>query len=454
MKNKLYKLYNKAGIKSDRTKNITKHVLFSLIYKGGAIVANFLLVPITMNYLNTESYGLWLILSSFISWFYFFDIGLGNGLRNKFAEAKAKGDLTLARGYVSSAYYTIGAVSTTLLLIFLGVNFFIDWSKVFNSSARLATDLSYLMPVVFGLFCVQLVVKLVTTIYTADQNHSMQGKINFYTQLISLFVIWLLTFSEKSSLLVFGIVFSALPVLILVGINFVAFGSIYKQFLPSISLWKKEYLRDIFGLGFKFFIIQIAMMILYTTDNFIITQLYGPKAVVPYNIVYKYFSASNMILTMIIVPYWSSITEAYTKKDFAWIQKSLKSLIKISMLSIILLVIMLVMSSWVYKVWIGNKVSIPFSISFYTSLYFAVNIFINPFNVVLNGTAKIKVQLYCFLVAGIINIPLSIFLAKNMNFGVSGVIIATTICLIPFAIIAPNQVYKIINKKAKGIWNE
>lgn len=450
----LHKLYNKIGIKSDRTKNITKHLLVSFIFKGGSILASFLLVPITMNYLDTKSYGLWLILSSFISWFYFFDIGLGNGLQNMFAEAKAKDDMTLARGYVSTAYFTIAAVSTLLLIVFLGANFFIDWSKIFNSSAKLASDLNYLMPVLFGLFCLQLVVKLITTIYTADQNHSMQGKINFYTQAISLLAIWLLTFTEKNSLLVFGIVFSTLPVLILLGMNFFAFGSTYKQFLPSILLWKKEYLKDIFGLGFKFFLIQMAMMILYSTDNFIIAQLYGTEAVVPYNIVYKYFSASNMVLTMIIVPYWSSITEAFVKEDFVWLRKSLKSLIKIAMVSMVLLIAMLLLSPWIYKIWIGDKVSIPFFLSLYTSLYFAINIFCNPFNVILNGTAKIKLQLYSFLVAGILNIPLSIFLAKNMNFGVSGVIIATTICLIPFAIMAPIQVYKIINKKAVGIWNK
>lgn len=454
MKNKLHKLYDKVGINSDRTKNITKHVLVSFIYKGGSILSSFLLVPITMNYLDTESYGLWLILSSFISWFYFFDIGLGNGLRNKFAEAKAKGDMTLARGYVSSAYFTIGTVSAILLIVFLGANFFIDWSKVFNSDARLAMDLSYLMPAVFGLFCVQLVVKLISTIYTADQNHSMQGKINFFTQVISLLVIWLLTFTEKSSLLVFGIVFSALPVLILLGMNFFAFFNTYKHFSPIISLWKKEYLKDIFGLGFKFFIIQMSGIILFSTDNFIITQIYGPEAVVPYNIVYKYFSASTMVLSMVIVPYWSSITEAYIKEDFDWLKRSMKSVLQISLVSLILLLLMLVVASYVYGFWIGDKIRIPFSLSLYTSLYFALNIFCNPFTVLINGTGKITVQLYSLVITAAINIPLSIFLAKNMNFGVSGVILATTICLVPYAILSPIQSFKILNKRAFGIWNK
>ena len=50
------------------------------------------LVPLTINYLNPTKYGIWITLSSVIGWFSFFDIGLGNGLRNRFAEAIANND--------------------------------------------------------------------------------------------------------------------------------------------------------------------------------------------------------------------------------------------------------------------------------------------------------------------------------------------------------------------------
>ena len=263
MKKSIHKIYSKVGIESNRTKNITKHVLLSVLYKGGSIVCNFLLVPLTINYLDTQNYGIWLTLSSFIAWFSFFDIGLGNGLRNKFAEAKAKEDMTLARGYVSSAYYTIGLVCLCLLLVFIILNIFIDWTRFFNVSSSLKRDLSILMPTVFGFFCLQLVVKLISTIYTADQRHSVEGKINFFTQAGSLFLIWIMTKTSDSSLLTFGIIFSAFPVILLLSLNIIAFNNRYKFYKPSIRLWKKKYLKDIFGLGVKFFIIQISGIILF-----------------------------------------------------------------------------------------------------------------------------------------------------------------------------------------------
>nr|WP_315184823.1 lipopolysaccharide biosynthesis protein [uncultured Flavobacterium sp.] len=454
MKQKIEKLYNKAGIKSDRTKNITKHVVVSFLYKGGSILSSFLLVPLTINFLDTENYGIWLTLSSFIGWFSFFDIGLGNGLRNKFAEAKAKGDLTLAKAYVSSAYFTIGSVCLLLIIVFFGLNFFIDWTRVFNANATMQKELGILMPVVFSFFCLQLVVKLITTIYTADQHHSMQGKVTFYSSALSLLAIWLMTHFAKSSLLIFGIIFSVLPVLLLVGLNVFAFSNKYKEYSPSLILWKKKYLKDIFGLGMKFFIIQMSGIILFSTDNIIITQLFGPKEVVPFNIAFKYISISNMVLSMILAPYWSTITEAYTKGDFDWIKKSMNNLFKISLASIFIVFLMVVVSPFVYKIWIGTNVIVSLSLTIYMAIYFALTIFYSPYTYFLNGVGKVKLQMYSIGLTAIINVPLCVFLSKNLGLGVSGVIIATILCLLPHAILCPIQYSKIINKKANGIWNK
>ena len=127
----------KLGIKSSRTKNITKHVLLSSLYKGGSILLSFLLVPLTINFLNPTNYGIWLVITSFISWFTFFDIGLGHGLRNKFAIAKANGDFKLAKAYISSAYFSIALISISILLLFIIVNLFIDWTIVFNTDQKM-----------------------------------------------------------------------------------------------------------------------------------------------------------------------------------------------------------------------------------------------------------------------------------------------------------------------------
>lgn len=454
MKQTIQKISNRVGIKSDRTKNITKHVMLSFIYKGGSILSSFLLVPLTINYLDTENYGIWLTLSSFIAWFSFFDIGLGNGLRNKFAVAKANGDTLLAKAYVSSAYFTIGAVSLGLILVFFIANIFVDWTAVFNCSDTLQKDLSILMPIVFGFFCLQLVVKLITTIYTADQQHSTQGKIQFFINASSLLLIWIMTKTSESSLLLFGAIFSVLPVVILIIFNFIGFNTRYKNYKPSIALWKKEYLKDIFGLGLKFFVIQIAWVVITTTDNFIITQLFSPKEVVPYNIAFKYFSIASMGFGIVVTPYWSSFTEAYEKGELKWIKQSMKTLLKFILFFIILCLVLLLISDFMYKIWIGNTVQIPFVLSTLMCIYACMMIYLTPFNYFLNGIGKIKLQLLQTVVMACLNVPISIYFSSYLKMEVNGVLLGTIVSITPTIFLSSIQFYLLSNNKEFGIWNK
>ena len=451
----LNEILNKLGISSNRTINLTKHIGLSFLFKLCAILANFMLVPLTINYLGTTNYGVWLIISSFIGWFTFFDVGLGHGLRNKFAEAKAKDDINLVKGYVSSAYFTLALISIVLFFLFFIANFFIDWTQVFNTDKSLEEKLSFLMLIIFSFFVLQLVFKLITTIYTADQKPSVLVLVNFLTQLISLITVWLLLKYTESSLFLFGFVISFIPLLILIGFNLFSFRGVYKDFRPTIKLWKKKYIKDIFGLGLNFFIIQIAAVVLYTTDNLIITHLFSPKEVVPYNLSFKYFSIVSMIFSIIVTPYWSAITDAFAKEDFKWIKKSMKTLMKISLLFSVVIFFMLIMANLFYLFWVGQEVSIPFNLSIFMSIFVMLTIFTQPFTFFINGTGKIKIQLIIGVAMAFINIPISIILVKFFNFGVSGVILATifVICSVLGLIFYPIQYYKIINKKAKGIWN-
>ena len=454
MKNAIQNILEKLGIQSSRTKNITKHVLLSAIFKGGSILANFLLVPLSIRFLDTENYGIWLTLSSFIAWFSFFDIGLGNGLRNKFAEARAKNDTDLARGYVSTAYYSISLICLSFFIISVAISYFVDWTAVFNASQNLYEQLSLLMPIIFGCFSLQLMLKLITSIYIGNQDHSMQGKIGFATAAGSLLLIWVLTQTSESSLLLFGSIFMALPVVLLLLLNLYAFTGAYKAYRPSRVFWKKEYFKDIFGLGLSFFVIQISIIVLFSTDNFIITQLFNPEAVVPYNLSFKYMSIASMVFTIVLTPYWSSITDAYTKGELDWIKQAMKNLMKFTALIIGFIVILVLISPWFYKWWVGDMVKIPFYLTVFMAVYFSILCSYSPFIFFMNGISKIRLQMYSFALGALINIPLSIFLVKYTALGVEGVMLATILCIFPNVILAPMQYLKLINKKAKGIWNK
>ncbi len=97
----LNNIFSKGHERSIKAK---KNIIASFFIRGISIAISLILVPLTINYVNPSRYGIWLTLSSIIAWFSFFDIGLTQGLRNKFAEAKAKGNDELAQIYVSTTF--------------------------------------------------------------------------------------------------------------------------------------------------------------------------------------------------------------------------------------------------------------------------------------------------------------------------------------------------------------
>ena len=109
--NKFIDRYKQSG---ERSKKSVVNIILSFGAKGISIITQLLIVPMTINYVNPTQYGIWLTLSSIIAWIGFFDLGFGNGMRNKVAEAIAKGDVELAKRYVSTTYFAIGAIVAIL----------------------------------------------------------------------------------------------------------------------------------------------------------------------------------------------------------------------------------------------------------------------------------------------------------------------------------------------------
>ena len=436
----------------ERTRKANRHILYSLLVKGGNILVGFMMVPLTISYISEEQYGIWLTLSSIVLWFSFFDFGLGNGLRNKLGEAMANNDIELSRIYVSSAYAIIGLVSAMVFLVFLIINPFLNWSSLLHASESLRAELSMVAFVVFSFFCLSFVLKLIYMIFTADQKPSMTGLFNFVSNLIALIIIFILIKTTEGSLLHLALALGLTPVVVLLFANVFFFSKDYKKFAPSIKYVQPRYFKDLISLGMQFFFIEIAVMILYMTDNVIISQIFTPKEVVPYNIAYKYFSLAEQGFAILCMPFWSAFTEAYIKKEMDWIRSTLDQLYRYWRWLILACVFMVLGANLFYYLWVP-EISVPILLSVCMALFVAVNSWGRIHVSFINGISKVRLELWLCVFVGIINIPLSVFFAKNRNMGTAGVIFATFICALILYGVLFIQHKKIINNTATGIWN-
>lgn len=429
-----------------------KNIAGGFLIKGGSIIISLALVPLTISYVNPSQFGIWLTISSFLTWFSFFDIGFGNGLKNKLGQALALGDLHLARIYVSTTYFMLALISAGLLIVFLAVNYFLDWSRILNAPAALGREVSLLVVLVFTMFAFQLVLQLIFMVSAARQNVVVTSLCGFFGNLISLIIIFVLSKTTQGSLLYLGLASTLSHVVVLIIFSLVLFRGPYRDFIPHYSFVRGSHVKDLMGLGLKFFVIQIGMIFLYNTDNLIISNVLSPAAVTSFNIAYKYFSVITMVGAIVFAPFWAAFTDAHTKGEFQWIRNSVKRLLQFTALMTGVGLVMLLAASTVYRLWVGKAIAIPFSLSLMLFLLTVLNIYRSIFSYYFNGTGKIMLQLYLVVSCGLLNIPLSIYLGRQ--YGTSGVVAATVILCGICAIVETIQYRKLINQTATGIWNK
>lgn len=442
--------YFKKG--HQRSLEAKKNIVASFLIKGISIAISLVLVPLTIHYVNPMQYGIWLTLSSIVAWFSFFDIGFGNGLRNRFTEAKATGNVEKARIYISTTYTFLFLIFLGVWLIFFVVNFFLDWSKILNAPSSMAGDLSKLALIVFSFFCMQIVLKTINTVLIADQKPAKSAFFDMLGQLVALTIIFILTRTTSGSLLNLGIALGFAPIFILIFSTLWFYNKQYKNFAPSFKYVRFDQGKDIMKLGSKFFIIQIASIVIYQTINILISQICGPKDVTVYNIAFKYFGVLTMIFSIVLAPFWSAFTEAKSLNDYDWMIIVIKKLKYLWLFLVIGAFFLLLFSNYFYKLWIGKTVEVPFSVSLAVFSYVIVFNYCAIFSQVTAGLGKIKLQLYMAIIMCIINIPLAILLGKE--FGIVGIIMSSTILSLTSAVWNPIQVKMILDKTAKGIWNE
>lgn len=438
----------------ERSVRAKKNIALSVLLKGINVIIQLLLVPLLLGYLEPVKYGIWLTVGSVINWLYFFDIGLGNGLRNKLAEALARNEKEIARIYVSTSYAVLSAIVIILYLLFLLADRFINWQVVFNTPVELTSEVNLLIIFVFTFFSVNFVARLIGSILNADQKPAINDLIYTSGNIIALVTIYFLSRISEGSLVLVGITIGFSTFLPAVIVSIIFFSKNYKHLKPSFRYVKFGQINELTSLGVKFFVIQIAGVIVFTTDNFIITQLFGPAQVTPYNIALTYFNFAQMGFTILLNPFWAAFTEAFIKNDIEWITTSIKKLSRFWFFIVSMIILMFFFANIFYEVWFSKRIMIPLGLNLLMAIYVIQACWNGIFTTFINATGKIKISFYNAVFSALVNIPLSIFFAKGLELGSSGVILGTITTLSVGSILRPVQYHKIITNKSIGIWNE
>lgn len=435
---------------NSRSVVVKKNILGSLFIKGISILISLLIVPMTLNYVSKELYGIWLTLSSILLWLNFFDIGFTLGLKNKLTEAIALHRWELGKKLVSTTYFMMLVVFLPLCFMLELVVPFFKWSSFLNVNYIYETDIRKTLVVLVACFCFQMILNVLSSIVAAFQKVALSSAFPVIGNLISLCLIYILTKYCEPSLFILSLAISLPPIFVIFIASIILFSDKFKLVRPNYRYVDLTKVKALFSLGAKFFLIQIQGVILFQTTNILITNVSGPLDVTNYNLAYKYLSVAMMAYTIILGPLWPAFTDAYTKKDFTWMNNVYFKMKKIYLYSVFIIGLMIFLSSYVYSLWLGSNVKVPFLMTCCVGIYIIINTWDSLQVSLINGIGCIKLQTYITIIGIVVHIPLSLLLGSYI--GAVGVVISKTFITLLYSICFTIQVKSILSNKASGIW--
>lgn len=421
---------------NSRTRALYKSIRLSALTKVFSILISFLLTPIIYNSLSESSYGIWATLLPIFTWFTFFDFGIGNGLRNKITFCISTDDLDLARKYIANAILTCSIFSILFIIILFILLYFEEGLECLNIKSFNEDIISSIILICIAA-SIGFVLGLINNLYHAVQESHFVTFGQFLNSMTTLLLFIPIYYGYyENSIYLTSIIYSISLILSLVLLSIMFFKK-YPSLMPrlnDINVSSKYFLLKV-GLGF--FILQLASLVIFSTDKLVITSFVGPEETASYDIVYKYFSIMIFVQSIITTPLWSATTDAVTKNDLTWIRAIINKQVMMFYILMLSLILMAYFSEPIFKLWIGDSFKFDGFLVSTMVVFIGIMSWNNIFSTILNGASIMKFQIKMAVLAMFTNIPISIVLIKFLDGGASSVLIGSSISLSFFAIFSP-----------------
>ena len=435
-------------------KNILVNILGAFLVKGGSMLLTLFLLPAYIRFFGNDNVlGIWYTILSIINWVLVFDLGIGNGLRNKLPKALAENNVKEGKTLVSSTYISSVALVVIIGIVGSVVIHLLNWNAILNiDESELALPvLKYAIQIAFIGVLIQFVLKLVTSILYAIQKSGLVNFLTFLSNVIIFIVINLLPAGDTSSSIIamsyFNILAVNLPLLV---VSMILFMGKFKDIRPSFKFWSKDSAKSVLKIGVTLLWLQLIFMVISSTNEFLITAFCGPSSVVDYQVYFRIFNSVASICSLVLIPIWSAVTKAKVEKRYTWIKKTYMLLLGFSVLALILLLAIVLVLQPIVNFWLKED---AITVSMIYGVIFAISGFIflvhNVNTSIGNGFSYFKPQIVFMTIAAVVDIPLAWIFVK-LTGGMIGIVLANIIALIPFEVAQPIFFFRYLNKLIKS----
>jgi O-antigen/teichoic acid export membrane protein len=415
----------------ERHRRVVLTALVTAATQGLTILTALISVPLTVGYLGTERYGLWMTMNSVVAMLGFADLGMANGLLTAISEAHGKDDRQLVGRYVSSAFFMLGGIALILAGAFVIIYPWIPWKQAFNiSSSQAIAEVGPAMCVLVACFLLGMPFGIVYRVQIGYQEGFTASLWAGFGSLLGLGGV-LLAIYLRAGLPWLVLAMAGGPALAALLNNAVLFGIRRPWLRPHWIRVTGAAAGKVLHLGLLFFVLQIAIAFVYSSDNLIAAQVLGPQAVAEYAIFAKLFTVVPLVLGLVIRPLWPAYGESISRGDVPWVKTTLVRSLKLSLLVAALISTLLVaFGPQIVKLWVGPGIVPAFLLLLGLGVWTVLGAAGDAVAMFLNGLNIMRFQTMTALLMTVVAVILKIVLARSIGLPgiVWGTVIAYSIC--------------------------
>ena len=445
-------------LNNSKNSTFAKNSLGSFVVKGLAMLVSLFTTTAYISYFadpkGTGMLAVWFTILSVLTWILVFDLGIGHGLKNKLIAAYEVKDDERVKRLISSSYVSTAVISMLILAlgsvgIWLG-----DMYAVFNISPTLvdATTLKLSLWIILLAICLNFVLKIVGNIFESLQKQGVSNAFAILNTLILLIFASSFWFTNNEQRLI-GIaiaylVASTVPLIIATIYLFLTKFKTYRLSFKYVSLTD---MKSVISLGGLFFIIQICMLLINSTNTFIIQQLYASTtlgATAQFTYYHKIYNVAITIVSLVSGPLWAIVAKAKSSGDMKYVKAINKVLFIIAGVFIVFDLLVFACLPLIFQVWIPNA---EFTFSWVANAVFALTSVIVTisvlFTTISNGLSKLKFQIAGFIAGLCLKIGsvavIAILLSKGFNIPWYTIELTSALAYLPVFILVPigNHIY-------------
>lgn len=424
-----------AGSRS-RTKALVLGIVTGLGSRVLTLAAPLLTIPVTLHYLGPEIFGFWMTVASISAMAMFADLGLGNGLLTRLSACAANRDYLGAKGFISTAYVSLGGVSIGLLALIMLIVPSLDWAAFLSLDDDIDSAVIRTVAILcLSAFAVTIPLSMVQRIQYA---FGEAWKSNVW-QVVGAAATVLAVYAAAALDAGYGIVVSAAvfssPLVMLVNSFF--YFSRHQKIRPRFRAVSLPVAGSLLRVGLGFFVLSVLTSLSLNIDNLIVARVADLSAVSEFSVTTKLFSLLGMAITLVALPLWPANGEALARGDSTWVRKTTRKMV---LLSVVLVglggALLVAFRDLISNIWIGEGHTISWALAINLVLCSTLLAFASPFFSVQNSVGLLRYQFIGWTMFCLFSVPLKIYLYSLL--GLPGIPLAgalaylTLICPVAF----------------------